>query len=38
MTKESSSSQESAVKSREVRLMALGGLESGRPVLVVRVA
>lgn len=38
MTKESSSSDESAAKSREVRLVALGGLESGRPVLVTRVA
>jgi len=38
MTKESSSSEESAAKRREVRLVALGGLESGRPVLVTRVA
>ena len=38
MTKESSSSDESAAKSRDVRFVALGGLESGRPVLVMRVA
>lgn len=38
MTKESSSSDESAEKRREVRFLALGGLESGRPVLVMRVA
>ena len=38
MTKESSSSDESAAKRREARFLALGGLESGRPVLVMRVA
>jgi hypothetical protein len=38
MTKESSSSDESAAaKKCEVRFEALGGLESGRPVLVRRV-
>jgi hypothetical protein len=36
ITKESSSSEDSAAKSREARFLALGGLDSGRPVLVMR--
>jgi hypothetical protein len=37
MTNESSSSEDSAAKRREALFLALGGLDSGRPVLVMRV-